>query len=157
MLLWTVHRALLSEPPMSTLFLSRFLAVTFLHDGEQVCFSDSHNKKRLRLNYLIFNPIQDLRRRNVAWIKGKSEQTASKSKEMTEIVGYPDSQSANIPVSLWHPPSTHWARSSNNNPLKQVTWRTILFFFSKTWDNRLPHDQLLHSLDSFLAAVEVSG
>lgn len=64
-LLWTVHRALLSGPPKSTLFLSRFLAVTFLYDGEQVFFSDSHNEKRSRLNYLIFNPIQDLKR-NVA-------------------------------------------------------------------------------------------
>lgn len=49
---------------------------------------------------------------------GNSEQIASNSKEMTEIVGYRDRQSANILVSLWHPVSIERVRGSDNNPLK---------------------------------------
>ena len=155
MLLWTVHRALLSEPPMSTLFLSRFLAVTFLHDGEQVCFSDSHNKKRLRLNYLIFNPIQDLRRRNVAWIKGNSEQTASKPKKWQKLLA---TLGVRQQIFLCHC-GIH-LQLTGPGALTTILWSRSLeglsYFFFQKLGHRVPHDQLLHSLDSFLAAVEVS-
>lgn len=54
---WTSH-----VPPGPV----RYLVVTLLCDGELVFFSESHDKKRLRVNYLIIS-IWDLRRRNVAW------------------------------------------------------------------------------------------
>jgi len=48
---------------------------------------------------------------------GNSEKIASNSKEMTEIVGYRDRQSANFSMSLCHPPSVERVRGSDNNPL----------------------------------------